>query len=247
MDDLVLAYRDFYEEGAGDEPLDDGRTAHIIDNDWANRPSRSGSALFFVFDSRYSLLEPDLAAQEWISRTRDTWGLLSQWKLCDDCRASGIGATRKDHLHQLSTAFPPFQVLKPDDDCDLCCLLRRMSPAFIQEKVAERPQRISHSDKLHFDTTWELGMFMPGLRSPTSLALSILVAPLGGEQRVVWDADDKPRVMLEVFSVYFSFEQGEQGNPSVLVLSSQGQKARRIRTNLPSTISLWNQSRLSRP
>lgn len=226
MDDLVLAYRDFYEEGAGDEPLDDGRTAHIVDNDWANRPSRSGSALFFVFDTRYRLLEPDLAAQEWIARTNDTWALLSQWRLCDDCRAAGMGATRTDHLHQLSTAFPPFQVVKPDDNCDLCCLLRRISPSFIQQKVAQRPQRTSHSGKPHFDTTWKLGLFMPGLRSPTSMAFSMLVAPRGEVEPVVWDADDESHVMLEIFSIYFSFEQGERSNPSVPVLSSKRQRSK---------------------
>ncbi|KAK0738099.1 hypothetical protein B0T18DRAFT_239241 [Schizothecium vesticola] len=219
MGDWVGVYLDFYQDGAGDEPLVDGRTAHILDTDWADRPTKAGSALFFVFDSRYHLLDPDEAAEQWLSRTRDTWGLLSQWKLCRDCHAAGMGATRKDHLHQLSTAFPPFQRLKPDENCDFCPLLRHTGPCFLEEKIARRLQRTSHSDNSHLDITCKLDAFMPILRSPTSMTISLSLAPPGAEELVTGNLGDEALDGLEGFSIYVTFEKGGSQHSRSLDLS----------------------------
>lgn len=221
MGDAVSAYLDFYQDVAasGDKPLIDGRTAHVFDPHWVDRPMKTGSALFFVYDSPYHLLDPDLAATEWLSRTTGTWGGLSEWKLCRDCHAAGVGATRKDHLHQLSKAFPPIQRLKPDDNCDFCRLLRHTGPYFLQEKIARRNQGTSPWDNTRLDTTWKLVAFMPMLRSPTSMTISLDFAPPGAEDLLMDYPDDEALDGHEGFSVYVTFEQGESQPPRSLDLS----------------------------
>ena len=227
MGDRVAASSAFYEEGAGDEPLVNGRTAQILDTDWVQRPLSTGSALIFAFDD--GLLDPDgpdLAAEEWLSRTRDTWGLLSQWKLCDDCFAAGMGATRKSHLHQLSTAFPPGQDVKEDEKCDFCRLLRRISPHFAQEKAAQM------SDELQLDPTWKLVLFMPSLRGPTSMALSLVFAPPSLDMDGTYTPDDGSWVVLQTFSIYVTFEVGEKSTLPLSFALSAGSTLKKSKIRL---------------
>lgn len=215
MSDRVAPSDPFCHEDADEDPLVDGRTARVFAIDWPQHPSTIGSALSLVIDTHYRFLGPDgpdLAAQEWLERTKNTWGLLSQWKLCDDCFAAGMGATCKNHLHQLSTAFPPFQDLKMDRDCDFCRLLRHIHQQFLREKLAQRHQRTPNSDNSHLDITWKLTSFMPSLRGPKSMAVGLIFAPPGLDMDGIYNPDDESRVVMETFSIYITFEEGD--NPS---------------------------------